>query len=985
MSDMTNGRGPLAAAPTLSRHERDEGSTLIFVLLLVVIAGLVVVPLMTYATSVLRLNTAVSERTKDVEAAKAGLRVALTDPGHVFTECDDGGSLGSVTVNGTPVTTGCAELEEFGPLDALGYQVPAGAVAMQLGSEVPATAAGATLQSDPVPPYPDDSLCSGTSSAGCWWSSHLPTTPDEPWDAVDDLIWLPELPRRPSNLRSTTPYAMSSGFDAPSGIECKVYFPGRYEDPLVLGGSTYYYFASGVYYFDEPVTVQENADVVVGFGLEDFAGDDRPPADRSECADDLQVSRNVVDGPNVLAIDGGGATWVFGDNARLIVDDSAGSPSIRFNQRYSEEDRGGRISIMTVNGVSDGSAVAKPHDVPMVNYVPASQELDTYDEDNDRSNATAINAIEYVPSNETYTDAARLPAAPNVTVTAGRYQSRSGGSQRGALIAWDELLGNEAGGALVTGFDVDVSNGIGTVCDQPGDIVYTAAATEGDPGRLECYITGLSNGQSYTASVAAINVVGTGPAGTDSFGPSFPGPNDGYPDPVLDVTVEDTDVMHRARVSWTPGPRGGDAPITGYTATMERLYSGTSTDYGPRLFGYKAGYADFDGPYLEIVGNNPVGTRIFSVDPNGGPVELEIDQSTVPAGWSIDSVTPGSLDVIVTPPATGSPSLLDPAFKIGFDVTDTDFPYETVSGTFTVDWRTTYVYRTPDAKSFDAYPVANQSYVVELPAMDPRGRPLTYSLDTSNFDGNAEWTIEPLDDNTLTVTTTATTDDPTEFIRLNYTATNGSQTSDPAAIDFFVPVLLTEPWGSCTVDATPWFPTEQSCEIDDLWPLGDPSDIGYRARVEATNAVDVADITNSEPDAAGFFPLTFEGLGSAAAEEPVRIVDAWVPEPIIDIRAGSANAARVRIAGYVAVPMGRVRVDNPHGDANDSIHIGGGVVAGTYEMNDDDVDTVIGFFNDIVLQRRVRITSTAGDTSSIAVVQVNEDGAAYAINSWVID
>ena len=62
----------------------------------------------------------------------------------------------------------------------------------------------------------------------------------------------------------------------------------------------------------------------------------------------------------------------------------------------------------------------------------------------------------------------------------------------------------------------------------------------------------------------------------------------------------------------------------------------------------------------------------------------------------------------------------------------------------------------------------------------------------------------------------------------------------------------------------------------------------------------------------------------------------------------------------------------------------GGIISGTYDLNDDDDDTVIGFLNDIVLQRKVRITSVAGNARSVAVVQVNEDGD-YAINSWVVN
>jgi hypothetical protein len=44
----------------------------------------------------------------------------------------------------------------------------------------------------------------------------------------------------------------------------------------------------------------------------------------------------------------------------------------------------------------------------------------------------------------------------------------------------------------------------------------------------------------------------------------------------------------------------------------------------------------------------------------------------------------------------------------------------------------------------------------------------------------------------------------------------------------------------------------------------------------------------------------------------------------------------------------------------------------------------IGFKNDIVLQRKVRIVSVAKNVTSTAVVEVNEDGAGFAVNSWVV-
>ena len=95
----------------------------------------------------------------------------------------------------------------------------------------------------------------------------------------------------------------------------------------------------------------------------------------------------------------------------------------------------------------------------------------------------------------------------------------------------------------------------------------------------------------------------------------------------------------------------------------------------------------------------------------------------------------------------------------------------------------------------------------------------------------------------------------------------------------------------------------------------------------------------------------------------------------------------VAIAGYVAVPMGRVASLNPD---SDNVKINGGIVAGTFDVADARAvvgvaDTLpIGFKNDIVLQRKVQIVATARNITAIAIVQVNEDGAKIRINSWVI-
>ena len=176
-----------------------------------------------------------------------------------------------------------------------------------------------------------------------------------------------------------------------------------------------------------------------------------------------------------------------------------------------------------------------------------------------------------------------------------------------------------------------------------------------------------------------------------------------------------------------------------------------------------------------------------------------------------------------------------------------------------------------------------------------------------------------------------------------------------------------------------------TCEMSlpDLAP-GTPlsGNVGYLFDVVATNAGGASDAALST----GPLPLGFDGGSVGLLPPPPRTVTPWVPEPIIDINAPGAAPVQVAIAGYVAVPMGQLAVDNPNGF---DIRVNGGVVAGTFAI-DDARDTVtpgsvpIGFKNDIVLQRKVRIVSVAGHVTSTAIVELNEDGAGYAVNTWVV-
>jgi hypothetical protein len=130
---------------------------------------------------------------------------------------------------------------------------------------------------------------------------------------------------------------------------------------------------------------------------------------------------------------------------------------------------------------------------------------------------------------------------------------------------------------------------------------------------------------------------------------------------------------------------------------------------------------------------------------------------------------------------------------------------------------------------------------------------------------------------------------------------------------------------------------------------------------------------------------------------PPVVVPPVVVTPIVQLDLPSASSAKVRIPGYIAVPQGTVEVNNPNGHA---ITVIGGILAAKISMPVVDgrvtgpactgaptpgVNCVdLGFESESV-QKRLRIVSTTPDgiEESVAVVQVNENGA-YAVNSWEV-
>lgn len=401
--------GDGAGAPPRS-DDRDRGVALTLVLAMMVITGLIVIPTMTYATTVMRANTALSEKTQRVEGVKAGLRVALADPVRLYESCGAGGpttpvSLASMSANGVSVSTRCYFIDYQAAQSA--EELRLGLVSTQAGTTPPEALSGNSFV--PVDPASIDEWLTQTTVL-----------------SETDKIWLPNLPVHGLNLRSPNGTQMPSGYP-----ECRVFFPGTYTDQVVLDGPTY--FTSGIYYFEDEVRIEGGASVVVGLGA------------TPGCTIDQEAVFYAENVPSTHNISGLGGTWVLGDRGRIVVDNSNGGEiSLQFNQRYVNPDDPGDVpsqgvSIISVNGelATDG-VTGQDLLAPDIIHVPLSAV--------GADGTTTAIAQEYLPS--VLTPKPSVPDAP-AAPTAQRFDSA-------ALVSWTAPFD---GGSPITGYTVTASTG----------------------------------------------------------------------------------------------------------------------------------------------------------------------------------------------------------------------------------------------------------------------------------------------------------------------------------------------------------------------------------------------------------------------------------------------------------------------------------------------------------------------------------------------
>jgi hypothetical protein len=531
-------------APGAPGGHDDRGAILVLVLLAGVIATLFVLPMLYYVSTVTKANSVPTDKAEAVELSEGGVWVALSHQADLYDMCTGGelpSSLGDVTTTCDVIAT-----ETLRDAAAMPFHV----ATVQADAAIPAEVT--------VPnPYANPNTAANPAA----WLG----TPDWASSPTAGTVWLPQLPVRAASGGGARDVSMLPGAQDPNYSSCRVFFPGTFTSPIEISGPTY--FTSGVYYFTQPIVLKSGADVVVGNGAE------------VGCTNDPEAIAGANPLPNPLNMSGLGGTFVFGDAARIEIDDD-GSDDIRFvmNQRYvSDEETGvaasSNVSIVSVNGThapfAAGEALGDDLSVAGVIHVPAS----TIGVDGDPLAADEG----YVPSR--LSPKPSPPSAPVVTSTVSHQRDRSGNggpANRGRLtVFWDAPADN---GSPITGY---------TATDSVSGRSCSPAVRPGYEIQTSCTITGLTNQSSASGLHPIVTVTASNAAGTSAPSEAFDadridlGGNDQVPSADVPGKPDNQAAANHSdgiAVSWdAPGDDGG-SPITGYRVTAtDQLLGGTLT------------------------------------------------------------------------------------------------------------------------------------------------------------------------------------------------------------------------------------------------------------------------------------------------------------------------------------------------------------------------------------------------------------------------
>jgi hypothetical protein len=169
-----------------------------------------------------------------------------------------------------------------------------------------------------------------------WWERA-----GDDYNAEDNIgTWqYPRLPQLPSFDRD--------GKFVDLTATCRMYYPGRYDDALTLSSARDHFFASGIYYFRNTLTVQAGAKVVFGEGRQ------------GGCAVDSDLALNPAS-LSQHSITGKGATILLDNAGRITIQNA----NFFVNRRVSTPGTRGSegMAIRTVNFGTSTAMLQVPRD-----------------------------------------------------------------------------------------------------------------------------------------------------------------------------------------------------------------------------------------------------------------------------------------------------------------------------------------------------------------------------------------------------------------------------------------------------------------------------------------------------------------------------------------------------------------------------------------------------------------------------------------------
>ncbi len=507
-----------------SRIDRrdDTGAVLMFVLVTVLICSLIAIPMLGYIMSVFRAGEVQVNRAQAIEFANGGTWVALSNQDDLYEQCD--GGLLTSSLDGVETTCDVIDFDTLRPPTEMPYYVST----VQATKTVPAPFDTADTYANP----------NTVGNAGAWLA-----TPDWTKDSTFGKVWLPELPVRSTSSSTDRITSMPPGTQDPNFSSCRVFFPGTFTTPITIAEPAY--FTSGVYYFTEPIVLQDGADVVFGNGSE------------IGCTTDFEAIALAAAVPDPLNMSGLGGTIVLGERGRITVDDS-GTGNVRFaiNQRYvsaleTSVVASSDVAIISVNGDHE-PFVGAPNlgaDLALdVLNVPASR-VGT-------EGSPIATDSNYRPS--VLTPKPTEPDAPT-NVVGETLQATGGSSTRGLVkVTWDVPNAN---GSIITSYTATDTNGLSC----------TTTAPPATTVRPSCTISGYQHNQYPQISVVAGNVIGSSPAST-AITPSRVRFTNSGTVPTVSAPANPSSPLLTPHsdgllASWTPPATTGRMLTTGYRIT----------------------------------------------------------------------------------------------------------------------------------------------------------------------------------------------------------------------------------------------------------------------------------------------------------------------------------------------------------------------------------------------------------------------------------